>query len=135
MPANKQYDVTARYVELSVSTNKSTALKTTTWNLGNFILEELSVLWAPGHVALTGIRILLQGTAILPWNQPSVFIVGDNERRDYEVGLTLIHPLTVQTQNNDKFVHTHILVAKLRDIPLVSDATPAINFSQTPVVV
>ena len=121
MPKTTSFDVSARYVELKVTTAAKTATKSTAWNIGQAILEELQVLWSPGHVALTGIRLMVGNVALLPWNQPTTFLVGDNERRVFEVNYHVTNPLTIVTQNNDTFAHTHYFVAMLRDVPLASD--------------
>lgn len=121
MAKTTTYDVDARYLQTSIVTNARTALKTTTWTFGPAILDELQILWAPGHLALTGVRVSVQGVTILPWNQPTAFLVGDNERQIYAMGIHIFSSITVATQNNDGYVHTHYLVAKLSDVPLTGD--------------
>jgi hypothetical protein len=110
-------DVQAKYVTLSITVAKATT-STTSFPLGERIVDTLDVKWAPGHVGLVGFRITYNSTTILPWNQTASFIVGDNERIVYEMGLHVSAPLSVTVRNQDTFPHTVILTAKLREIDL-----------------
>lgn len=121
MAKSTTYDVAARYLTTSIATPRKTASKSTAWTFGPAILEELQILWAPGHVALTGVRVSYKGVTILPWNQPTAFLVGDNERQIFEMGMHILDTITVVTQNNDNYPHTHYLTAKLTDVPLTGD--------------
>lgn len=123
MPKTTTYDVDARYITTSIVTPRKTATKSTTWTFGPAILSELQVLWAPGHVALTGVRVTYQGVTLLPWNQPTAFLLGDNERQIYEMGVHILASIVVVTTNNDTYPHTHYLTAKLLDVPLTGDTT------------
>lgn len=112
-------DVAAKYVSLTVPIPKNTTVQTTTFDLGERIFESLSVLFAPGHAGLTGFRISYGGVTILPWNQPGGMIVGDNERRYFDMGLHVSGLLTIQTKNFDKaYAHSIVFEAKLTEILL-----------------
>jgi hypothetical protein len=119
-------DVTAKYVTTTIAIPTNTATQSVTFALGERLLDTLDVHFTPGHAGLTGLRVSYAGVTILPWNQPSAFLVGDNERRLFEMGLHISGPLTLTTRNLDKgFPHSIIVTAKLREIVLVTEAPPA----------
>lgn len=94
---------------VNITTPKSTNV-TTAFALGRPVtLEKVDILFAPGHVALTGVRINYQGVAILPWNQPTLFVVGDSERLVFELGMYVSGGLSIVTHNGDTQPHQHML--------------------------
>lgn len=120
-------DAAVKHVTLTISTNAKTNLKTTTWNViggQQYMLDEVSILFAIGHAALTGVRLRYNGAAILPWAQPTAFIVGDNERLRFPLGIYLQAPILVDTQNTDTVVHQHVLTARLVPVPTGATVTP-----------
>lgn len=123
MVAEGTIDVAAKYITLSVTCNKSTT-KAATLDCGERIVETLDVKWAPGHVGLVGFRITYNGVAILPWNQPTSFVFGDNERLFYDLGIHVAAPLAIAMVNQDTYRHTLIFTAKLRELKLPGEAAP-----------
>jgi len=110
-----------------IDTPRKTTTKTTTWDPspdGDRILVSLDILWAPGHVALTGVRVLYNDFAILPWGQPSGQLVGDNERRKFGLGLYISKPLVIVTSNGDGVPHSHYFTAELIEVPVGGPLTP-----------
>lgn len=113
-------DATTKYLTLTISTPAHTASKTTAFDLssqGEKILDALEILFAPGHAALTGVRVSYNGVVILPWNQNSAFILGNDERLIFDVGIYVAKPLSIVTTNTDAFPHVHVLTAKLSEVP------------------
>lgn len=112
------------YNEQQVSTPANTNDKSTTVNLGLVVLQSVQILWAPGHNALTGVRLTLDNVQILPWNQSGVFIFDSATRREFSIGMLLQHPIIVHTHNADSIVHTHFLTFVYVDVQLASDVQP-----------
>lgn len=109
-------DVSAKYLRLRIDTPRKVATQTNVFPLGERILESLSVLFPLGHAGLTGLRVNYNGVAVLPWNQPTQFVVGDNERLTFEMGLYVSAPLSIVSVNNDNVAHSLYLTAKLREL-------------------
>lgn len=112
-------DPSYKYTTVTITTPARTASKTTVWDFSlgmDVILEELKILFAPGHVALTGVRVMYGGEPLIPWGQRTAFIAGDNERLPFDVGMYISTPLTIVTTNNDTYQHSHVLVSKYREV-------------------
>lgn len=89
------------------------------------MLETLDVFYAPGHVGLVGVRINYAGVTIVPWNQPTVFMLGSNERRKFDMGIPIGDKLSIVTTNLDaRFAHTVVITAAVTELALVNTAGP-----------
>lgn len=124
-------DVTKKYVTTTITTN-ARSNKTTQVTLGDRIVEQVEILFAPGHVALTGVSISYGGLQFVPYGQPGVFIFGDNERLTFELGLYAPGPWTVNTHNNDGVAHLHQLTWRLSEVPRTG---PLPGLAPIPVIV
>ena len=112
-------DVAHRYQALSTSLAKNQHNFAVNWTItdaGGDILEELQVVFPAGHAGLTGVRVNYGGVTILPWNMPTTFLYGDNERQTYQMGIYVSGPLQVVFTNNDNVLHTFQLVAKTANV-------------------
>lgn len=109
------------YNEQAVTTPANTADASLSVNLGLVVLQTITVLWPPGHNALTGFRFTLDGVQIVPWNQSGTFIFDSNERRDFDVGMLLDHPVVIHSHNSDKIAHTNFVTFIYTDVQLPSD--------------
>lgn len=111
-------DVTTKYPTFDITTARNTNALNTVVTLGDFIVKSVDILFAPGHVGLTGVRLVYAGTTILPWNQPTKFVVGDSERLHYALGIYMPGPLTIVTHNGDgQASHRHILTFECNERP------------------
>lgn len=118
LPGNDTYDVDHKYLVLPVTTSPNTAALITSFDVGQRIVVGLDIFWPPGSNGLVGIRANYSGVTLLPWNQPTSFLVGNGERRIFSFGLPVTAPLTIVTQNNDlAFAHTIVLTADLIERP------------------
>lgn len=109
-------DVSAKYQTVDITTPKSTNAQTQVISVGDRIIHAVDVLFAPGHVGLTGVRLLYGGITILPWNQPANFIVGDSERLHFQLDLYAPGPITIVTHNGDSQAsHRHIFTFELHE--------------------
>lgn len=110
-------DVSAKYLVTSV-TRAAHATGTTTVRIGDRIADSVTVFFTPGHVGLVGVAISYAGLQLLPYGQSGSFVLGDNERLTYELGMYLPGPITVTTRNQDSAAHTVQLTWKVREIAL-----------------
>lgn len=125
MPDRPTIDVRTKYLVQSIPIPRNTTTQTTTFVLGNVVLETLDVFYSPGHVGLVGVRVNYAGVTIVPWNQPTVFVVGSNERRLFDVGIPVGDQLSIVTRNLDaRFAHTIVLTAAVTELELVQGAKP-----------
>lgn len=118
-------DARTKHVQIAVNIPKATNLQTTTWAAapaGQYMLDEVAILFALGHATLTGVRLRYNGAVLLPWGQAAGFIAGDNERVTFPVGIYLQAPLLIDTKNTDRIAHVIQLVARF--VPI--DAAPGI---------
>lgn len=104
-----------KHTVTNIAVPRSTNSQSTTVRLGDAWLESVDIFWLPGHVGLTGIRIQYGGDAIVPWNQLTQFIVGDNQDKTFQVGMYVPGPITVVTQNTDTFAHSFRLTWKWQE--------------------
>lgn len=105
-------DVDTKYLTLTVTTAAATTSQTTAFNLGQRKLQVLDIFWPRGANGLVGVRIEFASVAILPWGQASSFVVGNNERRIFDMGIQTIGGVNVVTQNNDPaFAHKVVITA------------------------
>jgi hypothetical protein len=115
-------DLGVKHVVTTIPIGANIATQNTTVDLGERYLDVLDVLFRPGHAGLTGVRVSYGGVSILPWNQPTQFLLGDNERRRFDIGLHVAGPLTVTTRNLDKgFAHVFDLTWQVRELQLASE--------------
>lgn len=110
-----------RLYELDVTVPAGTAQITpqvTPWPLENAQLVQIELIVPPGHVALTGIRILQAQQQIIPWGNLS-YLRMDSEKLvipfNGEIGA---NALSINTFNTDIFAHTFYLRATIQDLPL-----------------
>lgn len=90
------------------------------------ILEEVRLQIPPGHVGVTGIRFLLSGQQFLPWSNTVSWIIGDDRRDPFEVGVEVDNKLTVATFNLGNYDHSFLLLFKLRQMETVR-STPVLR--------
>lgn len=110
-------DVSSKFIVSDITTPKNTNALNTLVPLGNRKLVSVDILFAPGHVGLTGVRLLYAGVAILPWNQPAGFIIGDAERLHYVLQLYAPGTLTIVTHNGDpRYSHRHVVTLELQEV-------------------
>lgn len=110
-------DVSAKYLVTSI-TRARHATGSTIVSLGDRIAESVNVFFTPGHVGLMGVAISYAGVQLLPYGQSGTFIIGDNERLTFELGMYLPGPVTVTTRNQDSAAHTVQLTWKVRELVL-----------------
>lgn len=84
---------------------------TTSWDLGNVVIETLEIMIPKGHSGLTGIHVDYQGVALVPFSQPAVFLIAADETITVPVGLEVGAPLSVVAYNTDVFDHAFYLRA------------------------
>ena len=110
-------DVSSKFVVSDITTPKNTNALNTLVQTGNRIIKSVDILYAPGQVGLTGVRLMYADVAILPWNQPTVFIVGSNERLHYELDFYGPGTLIIVTLNHDtRYGHRTIITLELQEV-------------------
>lgn len=121
-------DVAAKYLTTTVTLAKNVTTQTQTVTLGERLLESVDVYFAPGHAGLTGVALSYGGVTILPWNQGGQFLIGNNERRLFELGIHVSGLVTITTRNQDKaYAHTIVLTWKLTELVLTGETSlPAV---------
>ena len=112
--------ITERYIVANILTPAGTtaaAPQSTAIDLGDVMLLTARLHIPSGHCGLTGWRIDFSGVTILPYSNPSAWLIGDNDRElfqvDYEVGNTL----KIVTYNTDIYDHTHYCTFKVTELP------------------
>lgn len=103
-------DPAAKHSQVNINTLKNVANLNTTIQLPNAWVDSVSILFAPGHAALTGVRLQYAGNTILPWEGIGGYILGDNERLNFDVGMYLPGVITIGTRNTDSLAHGHTVI-------------------------
>lgn len=117
-------DPSSKVQTVTIATPRLSNVNTTFRLPAPSILQKVDILFAAGHVGLTGVRISYNGIALLPWNQPAGFIIGDSERLPFDVGMYLDGAMTIATHNGDTYPHTHILSFYYHEYQEVNRITP-----------
>lgn len=115
------------YVPANIVTPSGTTIaapQTTVLDVGAGVLEEVELQIPAGHVGVTGLRLLLAGQQVLPWDDATSWIVGDNFHRIFTMGVQIDRGFTAQTYNVGNYPHTHYLRFRLRAL---DSETPAVG--------
>lgn len=103
----------------------------TTITLGGLItLDQITFRIPAGHRGTTGLQVQLAGAVIFPYNAPTEWLVGDDDRLTVPFGIEVDTQLRVATYNLDLRGHTHLLDVQVSDIPvdtLNAGSTPALS--------
>lgn len=108
-----------RYIAANVTTPAGgTIANPTTTNvvLGDLILVSIHLLIPAGHAGFTGWRVDYSGVTIVPYSNPSAWIIGDDDRQDFEVDYEVGNTLKIVTYNTDVYDHTHYATLKVTDL-------------------
>lgn len=100
------------YTEFKVTTMPRTAAANpliTPINLGDVLLHSVQLRIPSGHSGATGIAIRLPTVSIIPWGDLTTWVVGDDDRLDFEYGQEVGSGLMVATYNTGSFEHSHYL--------------------------
>lgn len=116
--------ISVQDIETPVDTLANTP-QVTPVDLGWVIINSITLRIPPGHMGLTGWALTLNGTRVIPWQQPNTFIVGDDESVPTTLGLEVDGGLEIVTYNLDTvYPHTHY--ARINYTPIANaDLTSA----------
>lgn len=112
------------YNEQIIVTPANTNSKSTLINVGLVMLQSVVVLWPLGQNALIGVAFTLDGVPLVPWNQPGSFVFDSGNRRTFDVGMLLDHPLVCLTHNGTSAAHQTFVTLVYTDAVLQGDTTP-----------
>jgi hypothetical protein len=121
MPLAPNLTPSTYYFEQIVATPANTNDQQTSINLGLKVLRQIVVLWPPGQNGLIGVAATLDGVWVLPWNQANTFVFDSNNRRTFDVGLLLNHPLVIHTHNGTTQGHQTFVTLVYADPELAGD--------------
>ncbi len=108
-----------RYVVANITTPAGTATNTpltTAVPLGDLTLVSAHLRIPSGHCGLTGWRIDYSGSTIVPYSNPPAYIIGDDDKLDFDVDYEVGNTLNIVTYNLDVYAHTHYAVLKVHDL-------------------
>lgn len=100
------------YTQVNVTTPaNTTALNPllTPVKLGDVMLHSVRIRIPPGHSGQTGVQIRLSNNAIIPWGNITTFIVGNDDRIDFDYGDEVTSGLYIATYNIGRYPHSHFL--------------------------
>lgn len=108
-----------RYIDVTVSTPVAT-LRTAPQSTA-FAIPDLQVISAhltipAGHTYLTGWRIDLAGVTIVPYSNPSAWVIDDDAKLDFDIDHEVGSRLEIVTYNIGQYPHTHYCRLKVMDI-------------------
>lgn len=85
---------------------------------GPVILDHVTFRIPAGHRGSTGLQLQLAGSTIFPYNAPTEWLVGDDDRLTVDFGVEVDTQLQVVTYNLDRMTHRHFLDISVSDIPV-----------------
>lgn len=80
-----------------------------TVSLGDVMLDKIDIRIPPGHNGTTGLRIVFNGSYIVPWSQGGDWLIMNDEALEVLVGTEVDTHLTLQLYNTDVYSHTAYL--------------------------
>lgn len=83
--------------------------------LGQTQIVGVRIIIPRGHVGLTGLQILNGGTRILPWDDATAWIVGDDEKVDFDLNTQAANTMTLRGYNTGQLQHTFYLRFEVDD--------------------
>jgi hypothetical protein len=78
----------------------------TTISVGDVVLQSVRVVIPTGHQFLTGVAVVYSRSAVVPFNDPLAFLVGDGTDRTYPVNIQVTQPVQILGFNLDIYPHT-----------------------------
>lgn len=111
------------YQETIINTGPVVNDQQTSVNLGLKVLQQVEVLWPPGQVGLVGVALSLDGVWLVPWNQTGQFVFDSQNRRTWDIGMLLDHPVIVHTHNSGRTAHQTFVTFAYTDPELQGDTT------------
>lgn len=116
-----------RYIPYTVTTPKQTlptAPLSTPLNIELAQLIGVQMLIPPGHSGLTGIRLDDSGGTILPFSNPSQWVLGDNRDVWFDLDVQSDARMSWVTFNLDIQQHSHYLLVKIVDLNTSTQPPP-----------
>ena len=111
--------------------NPSSAPITLVDSIGDVWVNSVNVRIPPGHCGQTGIQIQYAGVPIVPWNDPTTFIVEDDKDYNFDIDFEFDQSLTVILYNNGFYDHTFYVRWNVTPIVLM---TPLVVAGLVPIV-
>lgn len=95
----------------------------TTIAIGDSFLISGSIRIPSGHAGTTGIQVVFNGTVIIPWENSALWLVGDDDKIEFDVGTETDSQLVVKTYNLDVWTHIHYCRFTYTPMTLMSGAS------------
>lgn len=86
------------------------------FNLGQTQIVGLRVVIPKGHVGLTGLQLLNGGTRIVPWDNATQWLTGDDEIVDIDLNTQAANTMTLRGFNTGQLQHTFYLRVTVDDL-------------------
>jgi hypothetical protein len=88
-------------------------------DLGDVILQSVTIVIPNGHAALTGIAIWQCGTLLVPFQTAQPWLIGNDSTEDYAVNAEVDTGLVIATYNLDViFAHQHLVTFTYEPVSL-----------------
>lgn len=118
--------VTTRYQRADLTVPAQTAIAsatTTNLSLGNTQLARVRIRIPTGHAGLTGFAMEFSGGRIVPWDDVTKWVIGNDEIEWYEVNLQVGRSVQLRGYNLDTLDHTFYLTFELDDTAYLRKST------------
>jgi len=117
----------SQYNVLTPINTATTSPLITQVNLGDVMLHKVRIRIPPGHSGQTGIQIRLGSNTIIPWNDATKFIVGNDDRLEFDYEDEVTTGLTIATYNVGNYPHTFYVTFVNTPISLSQVQTNAVQ--------
>lgn len=95
----------------------------TSINLGFVIIDWVEVRIPSGHLGFTGFALDNGGVRLVPWNNLSEWLIGDNDLLHYDLGIEASATMVMRGYNTGSFDHTFYLRFQVSDVPIPTGNT------------
>lgn len=85
-------------------------------NVGDVILVAVRLVVPPGHAGFTGFRVDYASSTILPYSNPPGWIITDDDKEQFPVGIEVGSSLRLVTYNTDILPHRFLGQLQVTDI-------------------
>jgi hypothetical protein len=117
------------YAEEDVTVPAGTAIatpQTTVVNLGDIWCYAISVRIPAGHCGFTGLAVIQAGSYLLPFGQTLKYLIGNDDKLDFDIGVEIPGNFTLQTYNTDVLAHTFYVRIAYQPMVTVNNPQPVI---------
>lgn len=119
--------IARRYSPLDITVQPGTPVDTplhVDWNIGDVWLYEIDLRIPPGHGGQTGIRFVLGYSQVVPWDESTSWINGNDDTLSFDVEEEVGNGLDIYAYNLGIWPHSFYL--RFVNVPIAGSSSPIV---------